>query len=95
MHVAQARGHLLLITSGTMVYAFDLAEKSEKKKLWEYNLLGKGTVVPPGDARAGSRWQRSAWSMPTVTSCVSALWVFLKRRTSAYRLRDGLVALIR
>ncbi|MFL5341960.1 MAG: PQQ-binding-like beta-propeller repeat protein, partial [Gemmataceae bacterium] len=55
-HVAQARGHLLVLTSGTMVYGFDLAAKGEKKKLWEFNLLGKGnsaiqvvSTVPEAD----------------------------------------------
>ena len=38
---AQVRGHILLVTLQHMVYAFDL---SDQKKLWEYNLFGKGNT---------------------------------------------------
>jgi outer membrane protein assembly factor BamB len=41
MRFAQVRGHILLITLQNMVYAFDM---SDQKKLWEYDLFGKGNA---------------------------------------------------
>jgi outer membrane protein assembly factor BamB/tetratricopeptide (TPR) repeat protein len=42
MRFAQVRGHILVITLQHMVYAFDM---SDQKKLWEYNLFGKGNTI--------------------------------------------------
>jgi outer membrane protein assembly factor BamB len=44
--IAQANGHLLLLTLGQYAYCFDLAEK---RQLWQYNLLG--TTQPTGNPR--------------------------------------------
>ncbi len=43
LKIAQANGHLLLLSLGHMSYCFDLAEK---KELWRYNLLGAGVPNP-------------------------------------------------
>ncbi|OWK44317.1 hypothetical protein FRUB_02249 [Fimbriiglobus ruber] len=88
--IAQANGHLVLLTIGQFAYCFDLAEKRE---LWRYNLIGAGAAPynnPPrmemadGDALFSYedgwtlRLGRSAVLQPTYTCLVT---------------RDGLVAL--
>lgn len=47
--IAQARGSILLLHLGVAVHAFDLAEK---KRLWEYPVLGEGQRIDFNNARA-------------------------------------------
>ncbi len=85
---AKIKGHMLLLNLNHMVYAFDLADR---KKLWEYNLLGK-TPIPnifptPVNTQDGVRLNfQDGWSMrPGQIGVIESSYVCLITR-------DGLVA---
>lgn len=85
---AKIKGHMLILNLNHMVYAFDLADK---KKLWEYSLLGKTPIpnIPPQVVNTpdGVRLNyQDGWSMlPGQIGVIESSYVCLITR-------DGLVA---
>lgn len=86
--ISQASGHLVLLHLGQFVYCFDVAEK---RKLWEYNLLGNtpmtnGPQMSPEGDEFVITYPDEGWKLRLGRSAV------LQPTYAALLTRDGLVA---